>query len=311
MRIFVVTNMYPSSASPRAGIFVQREVDQLRARGHEVEVYVVEGIRHASAYFTSIQRARAVERSFQPDVVHVHFGLTLIAALRLESPTVVTFHGSDLTIPWKRTVSRSLADTADVAVVVAETLRSRVPARVPVTVIPCGVDLARLSPLPMGEARAALGLSADARYLLFPSSPQRPEKRYELFRQAAAALDGFATIVLDEVDPAQMPTWLSAADCVVLTSATEGSPVVTKEALCCGTRLVSVDVGDVRAQVEGLSGCRIAEAEPEALAQAVSAALAEDPPDPSIAAARFDSAREIDALERLYREIAAKGQRGG
>ena len=228
MRILVVTNMYPSNASPRAGIFVQREVDQLRARGHEVEVFVVEGIKHVSAYFTSIQRVRAAERAFEPDVVHVHFGLTLIAALRLRSPTVVTFHGSDLTIPWKRTVSRSLADTADVAVVVAETLRSRVPARVPVTVIPCGVDLARLSALPAREARASLGLSPDARYLLFPSSPQRPEKRYELFCQAAAALDDFATIVLDEVDPAQVPMWLSAADCLVLTSAAEGSPAAAR-----------------------------------------------------------------------------------
>jgi glycosyltransferase involved in cell wall biosynthesis len=48
---------------------------------------------------------------------------------------------------------------------------------------------------------------------------------------------------------------------------------VVKEALACNVPLVSVDVGDVRERIEGVDGCFIAPAEPEALAAKLSEAL--------------------------------------
>ena len=45
----------------------------------------------------------------------------------------------------------------------------------------------------------------------------------------------------------------------MITSHTEGSPQVVKEALACGCPIVSVDVGDVKERTRNANGCWIAE----------------------------------------------------
>ena len=52
---------------------------------------------------------------------------------------------------------------------------------------------------------------------------------------------------------------MCAVDALLMTSFTEGSPQVIKEALACGCPIVSVDVGDVKERIEGVEGCYVAE----------------------------------------------------
>ena len=51
---------------------------------------------------------------------------------------------------------------------------------------------------------------------------------------------------------------MCACDAFLLTSFSEGSPQVIKEAMACGCPIVSVDVGDVKERVEGIEGCYVA-----------------------------------------------------
>ena len=64
-------------------------------------------------------------------------------------------------------------------------------------------------------------------------------------------------------------------DAFLMTSKTEGSPQVIKEALVCGCPIVSVDAGDVKERLEGVEGCYVVESRNSRdLAEALKKALA-------------------------------------
>ena len=62
---------------------------------------------------------------------------------------------------------------------------------------------------------------------------------------------------------------------LLMTSKTEGSPQVVKEAMVCGCPIVSVDVGDVAERTSGVEGCYVVPTrEPKDIAEALQKALA-------------------------------------
>ena len=66
-----------------------------------------------------------------------------------------------------------------------------------------------------------------------------------------------------------MPLILNAADCLLVTSDSEGSPTVVQEALACALPVVSVDVGDIRQRLVGVDHARVESRDPAALASAI------------------------------------------
>jgi glycosyltransferase involved in cell wall biosynthesis len=116
---------------------------------------------------------------------------------------------------------------------------------------------------------------------LFPAArrdrSKAMNKRADIFdamiQRLRAHSPGVFAASLDGLPRSAVALAMNAADAVVVTSLWEGAPVVVKEALACGTPVVSVAVGDVSAVVSGLPGCAIAERDPEALASAVVQAL--------------------------------------
>lgn len=317
MRVLVVTNMYPTEARPFDGIFVSREVEALRAHAEEVEVDVLH-VRTGESRMRYLTGRRTFEdrvRAFRPDVVHVHYGLTQAVCIGWRGPKVVTFHGSDLNIPWQRRVSVLAARRwPAVPVLVNARLLERLPAplRDRALVVPCGVDPAEFVPGDREVARAAIGQPVDdPRPLIgFPASPDKPGKDYPLFERSIEALQASGTaartMAIDGFTPAQMPDVVRALDLLLMTSRYEGSPVVTKEALCAGTRVVSVDVGDVAEQLSGFSGCALVERrDAGCIASALRTALDEPAPDPTLAAQRFGIEREVSGLLGAYRAAVA------
>ena len=57
--------------------------------------------------------------------------------------------------------------------------------------------------------------------------------------------------------PEEVCTYMNAADCLLLTSWSEGSPNVIKEAMACNCPIVTTNVGDVEERLAGLEGCFI------------------------------------------------------
>ena len=100
---------------------------------------------------------------------------------------------------------------------------------------------------------------------------------------------------------------MCAVDCLLMTSKTEGSPQVIKEAMACGCPIVSVDVGDVAERTEGVSGCFVVKSrEPRDIAEALNKAIAFEGKTNGrehVLAAGLTNEQVAARLEAIYREI--------
>ena len=76
-----------------------------------------------------------------------------------------------------------------------------------------------------------------------------------------------------EIPNNEIPTYLNAADVLILTSKYEGSVNVVKEAMACNTPIVSTDVGDVKKNISGLINCQLSESHSEQFAQNIDLVL--------------------------------------
>jgi teichuronic acid biosynthesis glycosyltransferase TuaC len=298
MRALIVTNMYPTAARPHAGAFIASQVESLRELGVEVEVCHLDRPAQGRSVYRRLGRTmRGLVDSTQPDVVHVQYGGVLASRISRavrDRPVLVSFCGDDLlggggggpldraARSYNVIASRRAAARAAGIVVKSRNLFHALPRGLNgerVWILPNGVDTSRFRPLEQRECQSMLGWDAARKHILFPAPAWRPEKRFELAEAAVARLDGDHSVelhALEGVTHDQVPTWLNAADAVLLTSSREGSPNAVKEALACNVPVVSVDVGDVRERLEGIDGCHIAEATPDDLAEKVQRVLERD-----------------------------------
>jgi teichuronic acid biosynthesis glycosyltransferase TuaC len=244
MRALVVTNMYPRTLDPARGSFVRDQVEALRRLpATEVEVYAFRSAGTRS-YVRAARELRRRYRGVRLDIVHAHFGLTIWPSLAVPGvPHVVTLHGTDLTHPRSRAITAAGLPFVDLAAPVSEALVAQLPRRVirgRVAVLPCGVNTDRFRPIDRGEARRRLGLDERRPYLLFPADPARSEKRYD---RARALAGDVPLLSLGDVEPAEVPLWVNAANAVLVTSVRESFGLAALEALACDVAVLSTPVG--------------------------------------------------------------------
>jgi len=90
--------------------------------------------------------------------------------------------------------------------------------------------------------------------VLFPSDPTRKEKNYSLFQAVCRDLEKRGNkaeeIHLVNIERAKVMEIYWNCDVMLLTSLSEGSPTVVKEAIAAKLPFVSVDVGNVKEWAE-------------------------------------------------------------
>ncbi len=287
LRILIVTNMYPAPGRPYFGVFVERQVEAARRRGIDVRVEVVAGDRGKADYLLARRRVRGAIRAFRPQLIHCHYGYTPLAAAFLGTPYIVTLCGDDLNgqsdgrggiTPKSRAgilVSQTFAATSRLVIVKSEQMRRRLwsRSRRKAELLPNGVDTDLFSPGSMAAARRRLGVPQDALVLGFVNSVRQRTKRLDLAEQVRAELNRRGVdallLVAESVPAGEMPWHYRAADCLLLTSDSEGGPNAVKESLACGTPVVGVPVGDLPELITAPAMGRVTSRDPRALADAV------------------------------------------
>jgi glycosyltransferase involved in cell wall biosynthesis len=255
MRILVVASHNQGDFAP----FIIEQAQALEAVGCIIDFFGVEG-KGIKGYLNNLSALKRKIMVFQPDVVHAHYGLSgLLACMQRKVPVVVTFHGSDINDPRVlRFSKRAMRLSAWNVFVSRKTLEIAHPKR-NYTLLPCGVNMNGSQQTDREEARELLGLSVDKPYVLFAGAFDVEVKNAPLAKETVALLND-STIELLELkgySRKEVTLLMCAADAFLMTSFTEGSPQVIKEALACGCPIVSVDVGDVKERVDGVEGCYV------------------------------------------------------
>ena len=283
--------LFVSSGNSSFGIspFIEVQGEALMGLGVDVTFYRVVG-RGPFGYLRNYFPLRRQIRRGRFDLVHAHYsfcGLLALLAVPRRLPVVLSFLGTDLygtlgaegqqTLAGRlhRIHARLLAPSMAAVIVKAPFMLQRLPKRVRphARVIPNGVNLDVFKPMDRQECRQRLGLHPSAPVLLFLGDPADPRKGYGV---ASAALEIVRRTRPDAelltpypVPHNHVPSYLNAADVLLLCSSMEGSPNVVKEAMACNTPIVATEVGDVRDLLAGASQCHIAAREPGAFAPAV------------------------------------------
>jgi glycosyltransferase involved in cell wall biosynthesis len=318
LRVLVVSSGWPSDERPHESIFVARQADTLRRAGAHVGIVSYSGQMDPRNY---LRARRAISRELAAthyDVVHAHFGQSVLALPRTDVPVVLTFHGSDLlgvvgddgryTAKGRflNLVSRWASRRADAVVVPSQRLGRALPAGVAFTVVPHNADLDVFRPGDKVGARKRRGMDPARHYVLFSGRPSQPVKRLELARRVISMLPapGAELVVVDGLTSAEVAETMVACDALLVTSLHESGPIMVKEALACDLPVVSVDVGDVAEWITDVPGCELTQDDsPSAITAVLQRALQRSEPFRGRRLVEGLDERSVDALLRVYGSV--------
>lgn len=269
MKILIVANYNPGYFSP----FVVEQMDALRMTGVEVDTYGIVG-KGFFGYLKNIIGIRRKIHQFSPDLIHAHYGLSgLCANLQRQIPVITTYHGSDIhSGGWILKLSQLAIRLSSYNIFISKKLKDVSGSRQTNTcVIPCGINLSAFYSIPRQDAKERIRMRNV--FVLFSSSFSNGVKNSALAKDAVAKVQEADLVELSGYNRENVHLLINAADCLLMTSHREGSPQIIKEALACGTPIVSVDVGDVREVIGQAEGCFIAERNPDDIAAKIKMAL--------------------------------------
>ena len=269
MKVLIVSSKTSGELSP----FVKEQMDSLSSIGIHCSLFPItrKGLR---GYWVHYALLKKVIRKERPDLIHAHYGLSgLLANLQRKVPVITTFHGSDVNNKKVRWISHITAYLSSHNIYVTEQLK-QLARNDHGTVIPCGVDISIFHPRSMSEAKKKMNLDPAKVYVLFCSRFDNPVKNAKLAQEALKLVQSrlpmkIELLELKQFTRQQVNHLLNASHCLLMTSFSEGSPQVVKEALAANRPVVSTAVGSVRGLILGVAGCKLVDPSPEAVSRGI------------------------------------------
>lgn len=264
MKILYITNMYPSEKRIYDGIFIKEQIEFCQEKyGFNYEVYEIERFKNKyKNYVKSIFEINRLIHKEKFDLIHIHFGLSGLFLLFnpfLKTPTILTLHGSDI-LSYKRAgliqkISKLVVSRTTCTIILNDKMLDILKKyKSKLIKIPCGIDIKTF------DLERANG-NNEKFVIGFPSSKERKVKNYPLCKKITDTLieKGYSVKIVEFRDFTrnQVAENLCGLDCLLLTSHSEGSPQIIKEAMAAGVPIVASNVGDVAYLLEGVRNCSI------------------------------------------------------
>jgi len=255
--------------------FIYEQIESLKQVFNiEYNTFFIKGKR-IKGYLKNIPSLRKKIKNYLPDIVHAHFGLSgLLTCLQRKVPVVITFHGSDAHFSNVKLLSRIAAGLSSYNIFVSDKVQKIIKGKNSYSVVPCGINLDIFYPIEMKNAREKLNMKPGKKYILFSSSFTNSIKNSPLAFSAVKKLEMNCELIeLKNKNRDDVNLLLNASYLLLLTSTSEGSPQIIKEAMACNCPIVATDVGDIKEIISGIEGCFIASFEPEDVADKIKLAL--------------------------------------
>jgi len=262
VKILIVCSRNSGKIAP----FIQEQGDALSQLGLQIAYFTIEG-KGLCGYLKNRKRLLSKINEFMPDLIHAHYGLSgLLANLQRKIPVITTYHGSDINNTKILPLSRLNMVLSVHNIFVSEKNRLKSKQTRNQSLIPCGIDTNLFKPLDKTKARKILDLNEDKKYILFAGAFANSVKNSALAKSAVSLLNDVSLIELQGYSREEVALLINAVDVVLLTSFTEGSPQIIKEAMACNCPIVSVSVGDIENVISETAGCFITTYEPTDIA---------------------------------------------
>lgn len=255
--------------------FVFEQVESLK-RNYSVEVdyFLIKG-KGLFGYIYHIFKLNRLLYNRRYDLIHAHYGICgFIAICQIYLPVVVTFHGSDVNEKFPRILSLIARKFAQAAIFVSSKMMQQFESSKMDFLVPCGIDLEKFYAVDKVEALTSLRLNPKDTHILFGASFDNPVKNAKLAVDSVNELGRNVNLIeLKNKDRNEVRLLLSAVDLLLLTSLSEGSPQIIKEAMACNCPIVSTDVGDIREVIVETSGCFLTSFNKHDVAEKIAIAL--------------------------------------
>lgn len=284
---------------------VQNQIKSLKEYGIDIVEYkIAKG--GVLSYGINIIKLLRFSLSNRFDVTHAHYSFSgFLALLGSSKPVVCSLMGSDVLridslkyrlttffakFLWKKTIVKSSEMSIPNSVVV-----------------PNGIDLINFRPIDKEEAQDRVNFDKSKINIIFVATDIDADvKNFKLAQEAIYSMEErYKLHPLSNIDYELLPFYYSAADLLLLTSKSEGSPNVIKEAMACNCPIVSTDVGDVARLNHNNLHCKIVEPNMDSVAKGVISVLNETTPKNSRELVKELSTQKINGqLEKIYKEVA-------
>lgn len=269
MKILIVCSRNSGKIAP----FIQEQGDALSQLGVEIAYFPIEG-KGLCGYLKNRKRLLLKINEFMPDLIHAHYGLSgLLANLQRKIPVITTYHGSDINNTKILPLSRLNMILSVHNIFVSEKNRLKSNQTRNQSLIPCGVDINLFKSRDKAKARKIFDLNEDKKYILFAGAFANSVKNSALAKSAVSLINNVCLIELQGYSREEVALLINAVDVVLLTSFTEGSPQIIKEAMACNCPIVSAPVGDIENVISGTAGCFISTYKPTDIADKLKQAL--------------------------------------
>jgi teichuronic acid biosynthesis glycosyltransferase TuaC len=238
------------------------------------ECFFVQG-KGIAGYYKNLSLLKKKISAFNPDIVHAHGGhIGLLCALQRKTPVVVTYHGSDINIRSNRLISLIASMLCTSNIFVSQQLERKMPVKLKNTfVIPCGVDLEVFFEVDKMTSKTNSGIAQNIDYVLFSSSFDNSIKNSPLAFKGMIGIENMDLKEIKNCSRQQVNFLLNGAELLLLTSFSEGSPQIIKEAMACNCPIVATNVGDIKEVIGNAEGCYITSFDPNDVTEKIKLAI--------------------------------------